>query len=152
MVGLGLREEVGDGRCHEQLVGHAAQRRQLLGAAVGGAGRHQRLRVPAEDAGGIVEGAKPGEQGGKGLVGLHDGPAAWNVGGRPHRNHDCRGTRRWQGFMSTNPDNGPCFCRGTLTLAGLFVRSRNQADTGYTNNRKGLQRSAGLATSSYTIA
>ena len=46
-------------------------------------------------------------------------------GERPLGSGPCRGTRRWQGLMSRYADFGRCFCRGTLTLAGLHVRVRS---------------------------
>ena len=46
-----------------------------------------------------------------------------HVGVRPLKNRPCRGTRRWQGFVSRYADTGPLLCRRTLTLAGPLVRA-----------------------------
>ena len=56
-----------------------------------------------------------------------DFEASWPVLRRCFGNAPCRGTRQWQGFLSPYPDIVPCFCRGTLTLAGYFVRARRLA-------------------------
>ena len=70
-AGFGLGQEVGGGGSHQQLVRQAAQGGELLGAARRGARRHQGLGVPAEDAGGVPEGAEAGEEAFERGVGRH---------------------------------------------------------------------------------